>query len=108
MKLALTFDSETGNVFPTFENTRVIKLYEVEDGEIIHSELVGTMAETAEDIISLILLLEADGVICGDISAKTREQLDDEGILYYSGFSGDADEAVHDFVEGYVILGPDD
>ena len=53
MKLAVTYDNTNGTVFREFEKTRVIKVYEVEDGEIIDSELVGTMAKTTEDIIGV-------------------------------------------------------
>ena len=108
MKLAVTYDNTNGTVFREFEKTRVIKIYEVEDGEIISSELVGTMAKTTEDIIGAITMLDADGVLCGDLTKETMAMLDDEGILYYSGFYEDGDEAVRDFINGYVLIGPDD
>lgn len=108
MKLAVTYDNTNGRVFREFEKTRVIKIYEVEDGEIINSELVGTMAKTVEDIIGIITMLDADGVLCGDLEKDTMEILNDEGILYYSGFYEDADEAVRDFINGFVLIGPDD
>lgn len=108
MKLAVTYDNESGQVFRIFEDTKVLKIYEISDGEVVHSELVGTMAEKTEDIIGLIGMLEADGVLCGDISPETMELLNSEGILFYSGFYEDADEAVSDFINGFVLIGPDD
>lgn len=108
MKLAVTYDNTNGRVFREFEKTRVIKVYEVNDGEIVDSELVGTMAKTVEDIIGVITMLDADGVLCGDLERSSMELLDNEGILYYSGFYDDADEAVRDLINGYVLFGPDD
>lgn len=108
MKLAVTYDNLNGQVFRDFEQTKVLKIYEIENGEIDHSEMVGTMAESVDDIVGLIGMMEADGVLCGDMLENTRSLLDNEGILYYTGFYGDADEAVQDFIDGYVLLGPDD
>lgn len=108
MKLIMTYDPETEMVFQEFEQTKVVKVYEIEDGEIVHSELVGTMAEGVEDIISLILLMDADGVLCGEIRPETRALLDEEGVVYYSGFDEKADDAVDSFINGYVVFGPDD
>ena len=108
MKLALCYDNETGNVCHEFEKTKVLKIYEAENGEILSSELIGTMAESAEDIVGLIGMMEADGVLCGDITDQSRELLNEEGILLYSGLYDNADEAVRDFISGYLIFGPDD
>lgn len=108
MKLAAVYDNESGRICKRFEDARVIKVYEVNDREIISTEMVGTMAENTSDIIGLIMMLDADGVICDEVSAETIELLDDEGIVFYSGFDEDADEAVEDLINGYVIFGPDD
>ncbi len=108
MILAVTYDQETGNIFPRLEEAKVLKVYEFIGGELVNSELVGTMAESVEDIIGLVMMLEADGILCGSLLEETRSLLQDEGIEYYSGFEGDADEAARDFIDGFVLLGPDD
>ncbi len=108
MKLAVVYDSNNGRVCRHFENAKVIKLYETEDREIVHTEMVGTMAESTEDILGLILMLDADCVLCDEISADSMELLNSEGILFYSGMEHDADEAVEAFINGYVMFGPDD
>ena len=107
MKLAVTVDPSDNSVFRVFEDTRVLWIYTVEDFEIIDSEMVGTMAESVDDIIGVEMMMEAECILCGDITAESRSKLDDEGILYYSGFYGNADDAVKDFINGYVIFGPD-
>ena len=107
MKLAVTYDNNSGRVFRVFEETRVLKIYEIADGEVVHTELVGTMAESTADIVGLIGMMEADGVLCGDVRPDTMKLLEGEGILFYSGFYEDADEAVSDFINGFVLIGPD-
>ncbi len=108
MKLAVTYHSDNGQVFRQFEKTKVLKLYEIENGEVVHTELVGTMAESVSDIVGLIGMMEADGVLCGDLLPETITLLNEEGILFYSGFYEDADEAVQDFIDGYILFGPDE
>ena len=66
------------------------------------------MAESTEDIIGLLQMLEADGLLCGDLDKSTCNLLHDEGIVFYSGFYEDADEAVQDFLDGLVLFGDDD
>lgn len=108
MKLAVTVDPSDNSVFRVFEDAKVVMIYNVEDFEIIDSEMVGTMDESVSDIISVIMMMEAECILCGDITEESRSRLDDEGILYYSGFYGNADEAVHDFINGYIVFGPDE
>lgn len=108
MKLAVTVDPSDNSVFRVFEDTRVITIYNVDNFEITESEMVGTMDENVNDIISVVMMMEAECILCGDITEESRSRLDDEGILYYSGFYGNADEAVHDFINGYIVFGPDE
>ena len=108
MKLAVPYDTVSGEVFRIFEKTPVLKIYTVEDGEIYSSEMVGTMAESVQDIIDLMQMLETDGLLCGDMDESTRQLLHNEGVVFYSGFYEKADEAVQDFLDGLILFGPDD
>ena len=108
MKLAAVYDRESGMIYRQFEEAKILKIYETDGDEIIHTEEVGTMAESVEDIISLIMLMEADCVLCDELKKDTMELLKEEGILYYSGFEDYADDVAFAFVNGYIIFGPDD
>ncbi len=108
MKLAVVYDSESGNICDNFEDAKVLKIYDVEDREIFHTENIGTMAESTEDILSLITMMEADCVLCDNITPESIELLKEEGILLYSNLDGDADDIVFAFINGYLIFGPDD
>lgn len=108
MKLAVVYDSATGNICDNFEDASVLKIYDVEDREIFHTENIGTMAESPEDILSLITMMEADCVLCDNIKPESIELLKEEGILLYSNLDGDADDIVFAFINGCLIFGPDD
>ncbi len=40
MKIAATYEKETGNVFQHFGKTQFFKIYEIEDGKILSSEVI--------------------------------------------------------------------
>ena len=40
MKIAATYEKETGNVFQHFGKTQYFKIYEIEDGKIVSSEVI--------------------------------------------------------------------
>lgn len=39
MKVAVTYEKETGNVFQHFGKTQYFKIYQIEDGKIVSSEV---------------------------------------------------------------------
>ena len=40
MKVAVTYEKETGNVFQHFGKTQYFKIYQIEDGKIVSSEVI--------------------------------------------------------------------
>ncbi len=108
MKIAVVYDSESGNIHESFEDAKVLRIYDIEDREIFHTENIGTMAESPQDILDLIHMMEADCVLCDNITPYSIELLKEEGILLYSGLDGEADGIVYAFINGYLIFGPDD
>lgn len=108
MKIAAVYNNNNCKICSKFDDARVLKVYEIENGEIINTEMVGTMAECVEDIIGLIMLLEVDCVLCNYISRAAMALMDNEGILFYNGFDGDADYAVDAFISGSITFVPDE
>ena len=49
----------------------------------------------------------ADVLICGGIGAGARQALEDAGIRFYPGVTGEADEAVKALLEGRLSYQPD-
>ena len=40
MKVAVTYEKETGNIFQHFGKTQYFKIYQIEDGKILSSEVI--------------------------------------------------------------------
>ena len=40
MKVAVTYEKETGNVFQHFGKTQYFKIYQIEDGKILSSQVI--------------------------------------------------------------------
>lgn len=101
MKLAVSFNMENDTLAADFDTTLFFKMYDIEDGDILCSEIMSTMGKIGyEDLTQLLILLQADAVLCGEISDEACESLDEESISFYSGLQGNADEVVERFING--------
>ena len=105
MKIAVTY--ENGQIFQHFGHTETFKVYEVEDGKIISSEVVSTNGSGHGALAGVLNNLHADTLICGGIGGGARAALDEAGIKLYGGVSGDADKAVEAFLAGTLTYNPD-
>lgn len=106
MKLAVTYEAKTGEIFQHFGHTETFKVYEVEDGNILSSQVVDTNG-TGHG--ALAGFLAADGVtalICGGIGGGARNALAEAGILVYPGAMGNADANVASFLKGNLAYDP--
>lgn len=104
MKIAVTY--EAGQVFQHFGHTQAFKVYEVEDGKVISSEVVDTNGTGHGALAGLLGGLNADVLICGGIGGGAQAALTAAGIRWYGGVSGDADEAVEALLAGNLEYDP--
>ncbi len=98
MKIAVTYDN--GNVFQHFGRTENFKIYEVKDGEILSSEVVGSGGRSHESLAEVLLENSVDLLICGGLGAGAQNALASAGVSVVAGAQGDADEAVKAFLRG--------
>ena len=98
MKIAVTY--EEGKVFQHFGRTQSFKLYEVEDGEIKASEIIGSGGTGHEALAYLLADRSVNVLICGGLGGGAQAALADAGVQVCSGASGDADEAVQAWLRG--------
>lgn len=98
MKIAVTYDN--GEVFQHFGHTEQFKLYNVEDGKIVSSEVVGTNGTGHGALAGLLRELGADVLICGGIGGGAQVALAQAGIQVYPGIQGDVDQAAQAFAKG--------
>ena len=105
MRIAATY--ENGQIFQHFGHTEQFKVYDVEDGKIISSEVVSTNGSGHGALAGVLNALNIDVLICGGIGGGARQALDAAGIKLYGGVSGDADQAVEALLAGSLNFNPD-
>ena len=101
MKIAVTY--ENGQVFQHFGHTEAFKLYEIEAGQIVSSEVVSTNGSGHEALAGFLATLSADVLLCGGIGGGAQAALADTGIEICSGVEGDADAAVMAYLRGELV-----
>ena len=104
MKIAVTYAD--GEIFQHFGHTQQFKIYEVENGAVISSEVVDTNGSGHGALAGLLYNLKADVLICGGIGGGAQMALAEAGIALYGGCSGDADAAVTDLLAGTLRFNP--
>ena len=92
MKLAVTFDN--GQIFQHFGRTEHFKIYEIEDGHVINTEIIDTNGSGHGLLAGILMQHGVNTLICGGIGGGAQTALRDAGIELLGGVSGTADEAV--------------
>lgn len=105
MKIAVPYDN--GMVFPHFGHTEQMKIYEVENGQIVKAEVAGTNGSGHGAVADFLAGRGVDTLICGGIGAGAKAALAEAGIALYGGVSGSADEAVRDLLAGKLAYNPE-
>ncbi len=98
MRIAVTY--ENGNIFQHFGHTEQFKLYDVDNGNIMKSEVVNSAGFGHGALAGFLKQLGTDALICGGIGGGAQNALAEAGIKLYAGCSGSADDAVHALLSG--------
>ena len=104
MRIAVTY--ENGEIFQHFGHTEQFKIYDVEDGKIISSEVVDAGGSGHGALAGVLSALKVDALICGGIGGGAQMALSDVGIRLYGGVSGNADAAVEALAAGELDFNP--
>ena len=101
MKIAVTYDN--GLVFQHFGRSEAFKVYEVEDGKIVRSEIIGSNGSGHGALAGLLDDRGIDVLICGGIGGGAQAALAEKGIELCAGAEGSADEAVEAYLRGELV-----
>ena len=101
MKVAVTY--ENGNIFQHFGRTEFFKVYEVENGQIISSEVIGSNGVGHGALAGLLSDQAVDVLICGGIGGGAQAALEEAGVRLCAGAEGDADQAVEAYLKGELV-----
>lgn len=104
MRIAVTY--ENGLIFQHFGHTQQFKVYDVQDGKILSSEVVDTNGSGHGALAGVLTALNADALICGGIGGGAQMALAAAGIQLFGGVSGSADAAVEALISGNLLYNP--
>ena len=104
MRIAVTYAD--GMIFQHFGHTQQFKVYEVENGAIVSSQVVDTNGSGHGALAGVLSELHADILICGGIGGGAQMALQQAGIQLYGGCFGYADTVVEDFLAGTLHYNP--
>lgn len=105
MKIAVTY--ENGEVFQHFGHTEQFKIYTVEGGSIVSSEIADTNGSGHGALAGFLKELGVEVLICGGIGGGARNALAEAGIRLFPGACGNADVQVEAFLSGSLNYNPD-
>lgn len=98
MKIAVSYDN--GNIFPHFGRTEYFKLYEVEDGKVVSTEIIDSNGSGHGALAARLAELGVEAVICGGMGGGAQGALVQADIEICSGAEGDCDAAVEAYLKG--------
>lgn len=101
MKIAVTYDN--GNVFQHFGKTEFFKIYQVENNQVISSEIISSNGSGHGALAGILAGQDVDVLICGGIGGGAQAALAEAGVKLCSGAQGDADQAVCDYLSGELV-----
>jgi len=104
MIIAVTY--ENGEIFQHFGHTEQFKLYEVESGKIIKSEIMNSNGSGHGALAGLLKMFGVEVLICGGIGGGAQTALANAGIKLFGGVHGEADKAVEAYLAGKLEFNP--
>lgn len=105
MRIGVTY--ENGEIFQHFGHTEQFKLYDVENGEIKQTQVVDTNGQGHGALSSFLTNAGVEVLICGRIGGGAQTALAVAGIQLFGGVSGNADEAVKNYIAGNLNYNPE-
>ncbi len=100
MKIAATYEKDTGNVFQHFGKTQFFKIYEIEDGKILSSEVIDNGGNGHHALPPYLKSLGVETLILGNRGQGAIDAIAASGLKEIPGITGPADEAAALFAKG--------
>ncbi|MCR4692471.1 MAG: DUF134 domain-containing protein [Firmicutes bacterium] len=101
MRIAVTY--ENGMIFQHFGKTEKFKLYDIENGKIINTQVVDTNGQGHGALAGFLKNINADVLICGGIGGGAQMAMQEANITLYGGNTGSADDAVSAFISNSLV-----
>ena len=106
IKMIIAVTYQDGEIFQHFGHTEQFKLYEVENGKILKSEIMNSNGSGHGALAGLLKMFGVKVLICGGIGGGAQTALANAGIQLFGGVKGNADEAVEAYLAGKLEFNP--
>ena len=100
-RIAVTYDN--GQIFQHFGRTEAFKVYQVENGQVVDSEIIESNGVGHGALAGLLADQTIDVLICGGIGGGAMAALEERGIEICAGANGDTDTAVEAYLKGELV-----
>ena len=98
MRIAVTYENEM--VGQHFGRTEQFKIYDIDNGRIVSSEVVGNNGFGHGSLAGYLKDMGVEALICGGIGGGAMAALAEAGVEVIGGVSGDAKAAVESYLAG--------
>ena len=102
MKIAVTY--ENGNVFQHFGKTEQFKIYEIEDGKVVSSQVIGSNGAGHGALAGVLADQAVEVLICGGLGGGAQAALSEAGIEVCAGAQGDTESGGRSVPEGRACI----
>lgn len=103
MRVAVTY--ENGEIFQHFGRTQTFKLYDIDRGQVVATQVVDTQGSGHGALAGFLKGNDVDVLLCGGIGGGAQSALAAQGIELFGGLSGLADDAVSCLLAGILEKG---
>lgn len=98
MKVAVSYENE--KIFFHVGDSKAFKVYEIEDGSIIHTEVLASTGKGREMVVNFVKEHHCEVLICNEICAGAKGAVNEAGTKVYGAVTGNADAAVEALLRG--------
>ena len=98
---------QNGEIFQHFGHTEAFKLYGVQDGTVVTTQIAETGGSGHGALAGFLREKGVTDLICGGIGGGARTALAQAGIRLYPGVTGEADKAAEALLAGKLAYDPE-
>lgn len=98
---------QNGEIFQHFGHTEAFKLYGVQDGAVVTTQIAETGGSGHGALAGFLREKGVTDLICGGIGGGARTALAQAGIRLYPGVTGEADKAAEALLAGKLAYDPE-
>ena len=104
MRIAIPYYE--GLIFQHFGHAPQFKVYEIENKQVLMEMVVESQGSGHAAVSQFLASMDVRVVICGNIGEGAMQALQDEGIVFYGGVTGSADDAITALIAGGLAYDP--